>query len=109
MVVVVRLVVVVAREAASVVKVAAARRRWRWMGRWWRRRRAVGVGPSESFRKNKRKKGLHPECRFPDFFRKKQGKKVMGKVIFSEKKAKRVDLQFRGVAANGRSPDPASE
>jgi hypothetical protein len=44
MVVVVRSVVVVAREAASVVKVAAARRRWRWMGRWWRRRMAVGGG-----------------------------------------------------------------
>ena len=33
----------------------------------------------------------------------------MGKVIFRGKEAKRVDLQFRGVAANGRSPDPASE
>ena len=42
-------------------------------------------------------------------FQKKQGKKVTGKVIFREKKAKRVDLKFRGVAANGRSPDPTSE
>ena len=34
-----------------------------------RTRPSSAIGPSESFRKNKRKKGLHPECRFPDFFR----------------------------------------
>ena len=52
------------------------------------------LGPSESFRKNKRKKGLHRECRFPEISRKKQGKKVMGKVIFRVKETKRVDLHI---------------
>ena len=73
-----------------------------WPGAWQTCSRGdPDFGPSESFRKNKRKKGLHRECRFPEVSRKKQGKKVMGKVIFREKETKRVDLHIHTTIYGG--------
>ena len=59
-----------------------------------RRSHMSPFGSSVFFRKKIREKGLHRQCRFPEISRKKQGEKVMGNVIFREKKVKRVGVDL---------------